>query len=107
MKSSRGKKGQFIIIAVMLSAIMMVSIGALMHGAITYYKHEPWEEYSTLIGDIELNTRRDVELSLSDYSTSSVEDDSILGVNLETWQKDLKNIYPSSGIVLESEPSSY
>jgi hypothetical protein len=91
----------------MLTAIMMVSIGALMHGAITYYKHEPWEEYSTLIGDIEINTRKVVELSLSEYSTSTMQADSILGVNLETWQNDLKDIYPSNGILLESDPLSY
>jgi len=107
MKSSRKKRGQFVIIAVMLTAIMMVSIGALMHGAITYYKHEPWEEYSTLIGDIEINSRRLVELSLADYSNSLVEDNSTLGVYLGNWQTDLIRIYPSSGIVLESNPLSY
>jgi hypothetical protein len=107
MKSSRKKRGQFVIIAVMLTAIMMVSIGALMHGAITYYKHEPWEEYSTLIGDIEINSRRLVELSLADYSNSLVEDNSTLSVYLGNWQTDLIRIYPSSGIVLESNPLSY
>ena len=107
MKPSRKKRGQFVIIAVMLTAIMMVSIGALMHGAITYYKHEPWEEYSTLIGDIEINSRRLVELSLADYSNSLVEDNSTLGVYLGNWQTDLTRIYPSSGIVLESNPLSY
>jgi len=107
MKSSRKKRGQFVIIAVMLTAIMMVSIGALMHGAITYYKHEPWEEYSTLIGDIEINSRRLVELSLADYSNSLVEDNSTLSVYLGNWQTDLTRIYPSSGIVLESNPLSY
>ena len=107
MKPSRKKRGQFVIIAVMLTAIMMVSIGALMHGAITYYKHEPWEEYSTLIGDIEINSRRLVELSLADYSNSLVEDNSTLSVYLGNWQTDLIRIYPSSGIVLESNPLSY
>ena len=107
MKCNRKKRGQFVIIAVMLAAIMMISIGALMHGAITYYKHEPWEEYSTLIGDIEINSRRLVELSLANYTNPPVNDNSILGYDLGIWQNDLKGFYPSSGIILESDPSSY
>lgn len=101
MKSNREKRGQFVIIAVMLIAIMIVSIGALMHGAITYYKHEPWQEYSTLVGDIEINSRRIVELSLATY-TNPPKDGSILKYNLEKWQDDLQVIYPSSGISLNA-----
>ncbi len=98
MKSNRQRRGQFVIIAVMLTAIMIVSIGALMHGAITYYKHEPWEEYSTLIGDIEINSRRVVELSLASYTTGQNTTD--IKNNLEKWKHDLTNIYTSSGITL-------
>jgi hypothetical protein len=101
MKSSREKRGQFVIIAVMLTAIMLVSIGALMYGAVTYYKHEPWEEYSSLIGDIEVNSGRVVELSLA-QATSSGGGVSILSENLEKWKKDLMDIYPSNGISLSS-----
>ena len=101
MKSNRGKRGQFIIIAVMLTAIMMVSIGALMHRAITYYRHEPWEEYSTLIGDIEVNSHKVVELSLASY-TNSIGDTNILSDNLAEWQKDLSTVYISKGIRLSS-----
>ncbi len=105
MKLAREKRGQFVIIAVLLAAIMIVSIGALMHGAITYYKHEPWEEYSTLIGDVELNSRRLLELSLVNYTNSVVPDPNILGNNLEKWQDNLTDIYPSSGIVLDFSSS--
>ncbi|MFW9832323.1 MAG: hypothetical protein ACFFD8_11170, partial [Candidatus Thorarchaeota archaeon] len=101
MKSNREKRGQFVIIAVMLTAIMIVSIGTLMHGAVTYYKHEPWEEYSTLIGDIELNSHRVVEVSLA-QATSSGGGVSILSENLIKWQNDLNTIYPTSGIRLSS-----
>jgi hypothetical protein len=104
MKSSREKKGQFVIIAVMFIAIMIVSIGALMHSAITYYKHEPWDEYSALIGDIEINSRRTVELSLASY-TNSIQNESILNVNLQRWKKDLTEIFPSSGISLTPDLS--
>jgi hypothetical protein len=102
MKPKKEKRGQFVIIAVMLTAIMIVSIGALMHGAITYYRHEPWEEYSTLIGDIEVNSRRVVELSLAAASTTSGGGVSNLSENLVKWQKDLTVIYPSMGISLTS-----
>ncbi len=101
MKTTREKRGQFIIIAVLLAAIMIISIGALMHGAVTYYRHEPWEEYSTLIGDIEINSGKLVELSLASY-TNSLENSTILKDNLEKWQSNLTKIYPSSGIVLNS-----
>ena len=101
MKSNKEKRGQFVIIAVMLTAIMIVSIGAIMHGAITYYKHEPWEEYSTLIGDIEVNSRKVVELSLAHVTTSGG-DVSILSENLAKWQNDLANIYPDMRINLKS-----
>lgn len=95
----RNKKGQFVIIAVMLVAIMIVSIGALLRNAVTYYKHEPWEEYSTLIGDIELNTRRLLELSLVEYAKT--DDVNVLTGNLNKWQSNLSSIYPNSGIYLD------
>ncbi len=101
MKANRENRGQFIVIAIMLMAIMIVSIGALMNTAITYYKHEPWEEYSALVGDIEINSRKIAELSLAGYS-NSVKDDTILATNLIQWQNDLAKIYPGRGIVLSS-----
>ena len=99
-KLIRNTRGQFIIIAMMLIAVMIISIGATMHRAITYYKHEPWEEYSTLIGDVELNARRLVELSLADFTQNN--DPAILGQNLRKYQSDLLKIYPSRGIILDS-----
>ena len=95
----RNKKGQFVIIAVLLVAIMIVSIGALLHGAVTYYKHEPWEEYSTLIRDVELNSRQLLELSLVNYTQTG--NQNVLNESLSRWQKDLLRIYPGVGINLE------
>jgi hypothetical protein len=97
-KFAGNKKGQFVVIAVLLVAIMLISIGSLMHGAVTYYKHEPWEEYLTLIGNIELNSRRLVELSLANYTQTL--DQYILETNMDNWQANLNTIYPSSGIAL-------
>jgi hypothetical protein len=97
-KFAGNKKGQFVVIAVLIVAIMLISIGALMHGAVTYYKHEPWEEYLTLIANIELNSRQLVELSLSNCTQTL--DDNILETNMDNWQADLNTMYPSSGIAL-------
>jgi len=100
-KLIKHKKGQFIIIAVLMIAIMITSIGALMHRAVTYYKHEPWQEYLTLIGSIELNSRRLVELSLANYTnTPNQTNPNILKNNLENWQINLTRIYPGYGIAL-------
>jgi hypothetical protein len=100
MKVKKEKKGQFVIIAVLLAAIMIVSIGAIMHTSITYYKHEPWEEYSTLIGDIEVNSRRLVELSLVTFTHTL--DPEILANNLRQWQEDIAKIYYADGIALDA-----
>ncbi|MEM2148097.1 MAG: hypothetical protein QXJ94_05785 [Candidatus Bathyarchaeia archaeon] len=85
------KKGQFVIIAILLIAIMIISTGALMHRFVTYYAHEPWEEYLTLISNIELNSRRVVELSLANYTQTG--NDEILEQNLALWQLHLNQIY--------------
>ena len=102
MRPNKERRGQFVIIAVMLTAIMLVSIGAIMHNAVTYYKHEPWEEYSTLVGDVEVNSKRIVELSLASYTQNSGAGASILSDNLARWQNDLAKIYPNDGISLTS-----
>lgn len=98
---TKHKRGQFVIIAVLMIAIMIISIGALMHRAVTYYAHEPWEEYLTLIGNIELNSRRLVELSLANYT--STKDSTILKNNMEKWQTDISKIYVGRGISLNYE----
>ncbi len=93
------KKGQFIIIAVLFIAIMMISLGAILYSTVTYYKNEPWEEYLTLVGNIELDARHLVELSLSNYTQTL--DGDILRTNLEEWQSSLTRIYPGHGISLK------
>ncbi len=100
-RPKKERRGQFIIIAVLLAALMLISMGALMHSAVTYYKHEPWEEYSTLVGDVEINSAKLVELSLAKYTNSDI-NSTILTDNLERWQNNLTKIYPSDGIVLRS-----
>jgi len=92
------KKGQFVIIAVLMIAIMIISIGAVMNRAVTYYKHEPWEEYLTLIGSVELGSRRLVELSLANYTNAITPDSNILKANLQKWQINLTRVYAGYGI---------
>ncbi len=97
-KLVKERKGQFVIIAVLMIAIMIMSIGALMHRAVTYYRHEPWEEYLALMGNIELNSKRLVELSLANYSSTL--DQCILKSNLEKWSTDVSKIYLGRGVNL-------
>jgi hypothetical protein len=98
MKVARTNRGQFVIIAVLMAAIMIVSIGAVMHNAATYYKTEPWEEYTTLISNIELNSQRLLELSFADYVQNGNEE--IFKINFDKWQSDLLSLYPGAGINL-------
>ncbi len=101
-RSLKQKKGQFIIIAVLFIATMIISIGGIMYTSVTYYKNEPWEEYLTLISNIELSLSRIVEISLSNYTNSTGPDPFILRENLNQWQMDLTKIYPGYGISLNS-----
>ncbi|MEJ2242409.1 MAG: hypothetical protein P8Y18_09750, partial [Candidatus Bathyarchaeota archaeon] len=68
----------------------------------TYYKYEPWEEYLTLISNIELSSNRIVQISLSNYTNTNPQNSSILKNNLNQWQKDLTTIYPGYGITLSN-----
>jgi len=95
------KSGQFVIIAVLMIALMIISIAPLLHRTVTYYKHEPWEEYLALIGSIELNSERLVTLSLANYTQTLNQD--ILTENLEKWQIDTMKMYSGHGISLTYE----
>jgi len=101
-KLASNKRGQFVIIAVLLMAVMIISLGALMNRAVTYYKHEPWEEYLTLIGNIELSSNRLVQLSLTNYTNAQTPDQNVLKNNLDQWQINLTRIYPGQGVSLNS-----
>jgi hypothetical protein len=94
----RNKKGQFIVIAVMMIALMIVSIGAIMYSAGTYYRQEQWEEYITLVEHVRLGTIRLAEISLANYTASG--NNSTLKDNLDQWQNDLRKAYPGYGVIL-------
>ncbi|UCH05306.1 MAG: hypothetical protein JSW05_03855 [Candidatus Thorarchaeota archaeon] len=98
MRIVKNKKGQFIVIAVMMIAIMIISLGAIMYSTGTYYRSEQWEEYVTLVEHVRLNTIHLVQISLAEYTAS--DNNSALAANLNQWQNDLRKSYPGYGIVL-------
>ncbi len=99
MKNLRQEKGQFIIIAALLISILIVSVSTIMYGTVTYYRHERWEEYLSLIDTLKINSRRVVEISLANY-TRSPYDNRILRENLHQWQSDIRKAYPGLGPIL-------
>jgi hypothetical protein len=94
----RNQRGQFVIIAALLVALMMLSLSPLLHEAATYYTHEPWEEYLSLMGGLELNAKRLTELSLANYTQTA--NQSVLGSNLNRMQADLPKLYSGRGILM-------
>ena len=82
----------------MMIALMIISIGAIMYSAETYYRYEQWEEYVTFLEHVKLNTIRLVEISLANYTASG--NNSTLKDNLNQWQNDLRKAYPGYGLIL-------
>ncbi len=79
-------------------ALMIISIGAIMYSAGTYYRYEQWEEYITSVEHVKLSTIRLVEISLANYTASG--NNSTLKDNLNQWQNDLRKAYPGYGVIL-------
>ncbi|MCK5563319.1 hypothetical protein KAI30_04020 [Candidatus Bathyarchaeota archaeon] len=100
MKIIKHKKGQFIIFATLIIAIMIISIGTIMYSTVTYFKHERWQEYLMVIDNIELGSRRVVELSLANYTMLNGTNNQILVNNLNNWRTNLTQAYPGFGAAL-------
>jgi len=101
MKFATNTRGQFIIIAVLMIALMIVSLGATLYSMGNYYKQEQWEEYITLIEHVKQGTIDLVDISLAAYTVSEPQfDTGILKANLNSWQDDLRKAYPGCGIAL-------
>ena len=79
-------------------ALMIISIGAIMYSAGTYYRYEQWEEYITLVEHVKLSTIRLIQISLANYTAPG--NNSTLKANLDQWQNDLKKAYPGYGVIL-------
>jgi len=85
MKMTRERKGQFIVIAALLLSIMIISVGTVIYGAVTYFRHQRWEEYLTVIDSIKTGSYRLMEISLARYSQTSPVNQTILRDNLNQW----------------------
>lgn len=99
MKGFKEEKGQFIIIAALMVSILIVSISAIMYGTVTYYRHERWEEYLSLIDTLKIGSKRVVEISLANY-TRPPYNNTILRDNLNQWQSNIKKAYPGFAPIL-------
>jgi len=100
MRIVKQRRGQFIIIAALLVAIMMVSVSTIMYSAVTYYRHERWEEYLSIIDNVKLGSQRVVEISLADYTNTTPLNNETLRDNLNQWVVDVKRAYVGFGVVL-------
>jgi hypothetical protein len=103
MRTPHRNDGQFIIIAALMISILIVSIGATLYGTITYFRHERWEEYLSLIDTIKIGSYRVVEISLANYTLTL--NSSILKNNLNDWKIDIMKAYMGYGVILGPEPA--
>ena len=97
-KLVKQKRGQFIVIAALMISIMIVSIGAIMYGAVTYFRYERWEEYLAIIDNVKLGSHRVVEMSLASYTLTL--DNATLKNNLDQWRSNIAKAYPGFGLIL-------
>jgi len=98
MRIPKQRRGQFIIIAALFLATMMISISTIMYSAVTYYKQERWEEYLTIIDNLKMGSRRVVEISLANHTSTM--NDEILKSNINQWMNDIKEAHPGLGVTL-------
>lgn len=98
MKITNDEHGQFILIAALMISILIVSVSAIMYGTVTYFRHERWEEYLSLIDTLKIGSRRVVEISIANYTLSM--DDNVLNDNLNQWRINVTRAYSGFGIVL-------
>jgi len=98
MRLVREKRGQFIIIAALLIATMIVSASVVMFSAVTYFKHERWEEYIIVIDGVETGTANVLKLSLANYTQTW--NPNVLKTNLDSWRQDVKRAYSGFGALL-------
>lgn len=98
MRMVRDKRGQFIIIAALLIALMIISATSIMFSAGTYFKHEQWEEYLIVIDGVKTGTANVLKLSLANYTQTS--DGNVLKTNLDCWRDAVKKAYSGFGAIL-------
>jgi len=110
MKNARAKKGQFIIISALLIAIMIISVSAIMYGTLTYFRHERWEDYLSVIDQIKTSSQRLMEISLANFTKGSFErgivNRSIVNSFLDEWRSALRKSFLGYGVSINFVNSS-
>jgi len=102
VKIVRAKKGQFIVIAALMLSIMIISISTVIYGTVTYFRHERWEEYVTILDSVKTGSSYMLEISLAKYSQAQnpTQNQTILRDNLNQWIRDVRKAYPGFGVDL-------
>jgi len=110
MKNAQTKKGQFIIISALLIAILIISVSAIMYGALTYFRREQWEDYLTVIEQIRTSSQRLMEISLANFTKNSFENGvvnrSIIDGFLNGWRNAIRKGFPGHGVSIDFVNSS-
>jgi len=101
MRMVKDKRGQFILIAALLIALMIISVSAIMYSSVTYFRHERWEEYLIVIDGVKSGTTNLLTVSLANYTQASPPNGSVLQDNLDQWRYDVKKAYAGYGTMFD------
>ncbi|MHA1710944.1 MAG: hypothetical protein ACTSUS_02595, partial [Candidatus Freyarchaeota archaeon] len=106
MNTARRKQGQFIIIAALMVAIIMISAAAVMYSTLTQFRHERAGEYVSVVDSIRASTQRLMEICLANYTKNYYEEggkeretiDNYTRSTLNRWEEDLRETYAGLGL---------
>lgn len=105
----KDRQGQFVIIAVLMIAIMVISVVSFIYATATYYRQESWEDYLNVVNHIELGSRRILEMGLGNFTQRFLEgtirdketwENLIFKRILSSWRGDLRAAYATTGLEL-------
>jgi hypothetical protein len=106
----KGKRGQFILIAILLVAVMMISIMVGMYGTVTYYRYESWEEYIGMVENVKTCSQQILRKGLADFTKNFYErgivDKNSTSAILDQWTTDLREALPGYGLDLNFDKGS-
>lgn len=95
-------QGQFVIIAALIIALMIISLTVVMFGTVTYYRHESWEEYISIVDNIKTSSKQLLQIELANFTKNFYEngqvDRSSLYNTHEKFAADLRRAFPGYGL---------
>jgi len=112
MSIRKAKKGQFVVIAVLMIALMIISVTSYIYATSTYYRQESWEDYLDVVKNLELSSQRVLEAALANFTqrfrNGTITDkesweDLVLRRILNDWQSTSRSAYVKSGLELSFE----